>query len=179
LSGYTYVRISAGNTQATVSYIQATWKKFFPESKFDFSFADERLQKLYDSERRLASLFTVFAVLAICIACSGLFSLVALIVQQRTKEIGIRKVLGANVGEIVELISKDFLLLITIAILVASPIAWYAMNSWLQNFAYRINVSWWLFVVAGAVVITIAFITISIQAIKAAIANPVKSLRTE
>ncbi|MDB5246100.1 MAG: putative transport system permease protein [Segetibacter sp.] len=179
LSGYTYVRISAGNTQATVSYIQATWKKFFPESKFDFSFADERLQKLYDSERRLASLFTVFAVLAICIACSGLFSLVALIVQQRTKEIGIRKVLGANVGEIVELISKDFLLLITIAILVASPIAWYAMNSWLQNFAYRINVSWWLFVVAGAVVITIALITISIQAIKAAIANPVKSLRTE
>lgn len=177
--GYTFVRISPTNTPATIKYIQLKWKTFFPSSKFDFSFVDERLQKLYDSERRLASLFTVFAVLAICIACSGLFSLVALMVQQRTKEIGIRKVLGADVTEIVKLISKDFVILITIAILIASPLAWYGMNEWLQNFAYRISISWWIFLMSGAAAIAIAIATVCFQAIKAAIANPVKSLRTE
>ncbi len=177
--GYTYIRISPQNIQATIKYIQAKWKTFFPASKFDFSFVDERLQKLYDSERRLASMFTVFALLAICIACAGLFSLVALIVQQCTKEIGIRKVLGAGITEIVKLITKDFVILITIAILIASPLAWFAMNKWLQNFAYRIDISWWIFLMAGALAIVIALITISLQAIKAAIANPVKSLRTE
>lgn len=177
--GSTYIRISPQNTPATLQYIQSKWKAFFPASKFDFSFVDERLQKLYDSERRLASLFTVFAVLAICIACAGLFSLVALMVQQRTKEIGIRKVLGAGITEIVKLITKDFVILITIAIFIASPLAWYAMNKWLQNFPYRIHISGWIFFIAGALAIAIALITISFQAIKAAMANPVKSLRTE
>jgi len=177
--GYTYIRISPRNIQATIQYIQSKWKAFFPASKFDFSFVDERLQKLYDSERRLASLFTVFAVLAICIACLGLFSLVALMVQQRTKEIGIRKVLGADVTEIVKLISSDFVILITIAIFISSPIAWYGMNKWLESFAYRITISWWIFALAGGIAIVIAVFTISFQAIKAALANPVNSLRTE
>lgn len=177
--GYIYIRLNPTNIKTTLDYIQNKWKTYFPASAFDFSFVDERLQQLYDSERRMASLFTVFATLAICIACAGLFSIVALIVQQRTKEIGIRKVLGANVIEIVKLITKDFVALIAIAVVIASPVAWYGMNKWLQDFAYRINISWWFFLFAGALTIGIAVITISFQAIKAAIANPVKSLRSE
>jgi putative ABC transport system permease protein len=127
----------------------------------------------------LISLFTVFAILAIAIACSGLFSLVALTVQQRTKEIGIRKVLGAGIAEIVQLITKDFLLLISIAIVIASPLAWFAMNRWLESFAFRTRINWWIFLFSGLVAITIALITIIVQVISAARANPAKSLRTE
>jgi putative ABC transport system permease protein len=177
--GLTYVRIRSENMARTLNYIENAWKSFFPSSKFNFSFVDERLQQLYDSERRLSYLFTVFAVLAICIASSGLFSLVALTIQQRTKEIGIRKVLGAGVPEIVKLVTKDFVLLITIAIVIASPAAWYAMNKWLEQFAFRINISWWIFFLAAFLAIGIALITISVQAIRAAMANPADSLRTE
>jgi putative ABC transport system permease protein len=120
-----------------------------------------------------------FSILAILIACLGLFGLVTYAAEQRTKEIGIRKVLGATVSNIVAMLSKDFLKLVMIAALIAFPVAWWAMNKWLQNFAYRINISWWIFIMAGVVALLIALITVSLKAIKAAIANPVKNLRTE
>lgn len=177
--GSAYIRIQPQNAQETIAYIQKKWKLFFPYRRFDFSFADESVQKLYDSEQRLASLFSVFAVLAICIACSGLFSIVALAVQQRTKEIGIRKVLGAGIIEIVRLVSKDFIVLVFISVLIAIPIGWWAMNIWLQGFAYRIAINGWVFVAASLVVLLTTFATISFHAFQAASANPVKSLRTE
>ena len=134
---------------------------------------------MYTSETKLGQIFEYFSVLAILIACMGILGLSIYSIQQRTKEIGIRKVLGANTAGIVAELSKDFLKPVFIASIIAVPIAWYAMNKWLQDFAYRIEISWWIFLAAGALSILIALITISFQAIKAAIANPVKSLRTE
>ena len=177
--GVIYVRINPTDISATLSFIQGKWKQFFPDIAYNFSFVDERLQNLYSSERRLASLFGLFAVMAILIACSGLFSLVALSVQQRTKEIGIRKVLGATVADITALLSKDFVKLVCIAIIIASPVAWLLMNKWLEDFAYRINISGWIFLFSTSLVIAITIITVLVQAVKAAIANPVKSLRSE
>ena len=135
--------------------------------------------KYIHAEQQTGKLFITFAVFAIFIACLGLFGLVTYAAEQRTKEIGIRKVLGASVGGIVAMLSKDFAKLVLIASVIAFPVAWWAMNKWLQSFAYRINISWWVFVIAGIAAIVIALITVSFQAIKAAIANPVKSLRTE
>jgi putative ABC transport system permease protein len=140
---------------------------------------DEDFDKLYTTEQRTGKIFITFAVLAILIACLGLFGLVTYAAEQRTKEIGIRKVLGANVTIIVTMISTDFLKLVLIASLIAVPFAWWAMNKWLQDFAYRIQISWWVFLMAGILAILIALLTVCFQAIKAAIANPVKSLRTE
>ncbi len=177
--GFTYLRINPTNISATLSFLQDKWKQFFPNSTYNFSFVDERIQNLYTSKRRLASLFSLFAVMAILIACSGLFSLVALSVQQRTKEIGIRKVLGATVADITALLSKDFVKLVCIAILIASPLAWLLMNKWLDDFAYRIKINSWIFIFSTVLVIAITIITALFQAIKAAMANPVKSLRTE
>ncbi|MEI9908402.1 MAG: FtsX-like permease family protein [Bacteroidota bacterium] len=154
-------------------------KKYFPETPADYTFLDENFDKLYQAEQKQATLFTVFACVAIFIACLGLFGLSAFAISQRIKEIGIRKVLGANVSGIVGLLSKDFLGLVGIAAVMAFPVAWFAMNNWLKDFAYRINIQWWVFVVAGIVAALIAFLTVSFQAIKAAISNPVKSLRTE
>ena len=145
----------------------------------DFSFMDEQFNKLYTAEQKTGQIIIMFALLAILIACLGLFGLVTYAAEQRTKEIGIRKVLGANVPNIVTMITRDFLKLVLIAALIAFPVAWWAMNKWLQDFAYRVNLSWWIFIAAGLLTIVIALATISFQAIKAAIANPVKSLRTE
>jgi putative ABC transport system permease protein len=159
--------------------LETAWKKYFPETPVDYTFLDDDYNKLYQSEQRQATIFTLFACIAIFIACLGLFGLSAFAISQRIKEIGIRKVLGANVQGIVGLLSKDFLILVGIASLMAFPIAWFAMNSWLKDFAYRINIQWWVFIAAGIVAALIAFATVSLQAIKAAVANPVKSLRTE
>ena len=177
-----YGRISvkvSGNMPSVLAHIETTWKKFLPDTPFDYTFLDERFADLYKSEQRQQSIFTLFSCIAIFIACLGLFGLSAFTITQRVKEIGIRKVLGASVGNIVNLISKEFLLLVIIASLIAFPIAWYAMSSWLQDFAYRVNIAWWVFIFSGIIALLIAFATISFQAIKAAIANPVKSLRTE
>ncbi|HSV10135.1 MAG TPA: FtsX-like permease family protein, partial [Hanamia sp.] len=140
---------------------------------------DESFGRQYKADILFGKVFGVFAFLAILIACFGLLGLSAYNVLQRTKEIGIRKVLGANVSGIVKLISKDFLKLVFISILIATPIAWWAMNKWLQGFAYRINIAWWVFALAGALALLIALITVSFQSVKAAVANPVKSLRSE
>ena len=175
----TSIKISGTNIPAALAHIEKTWKKFLPETPYQYTFLDENFERLYVSEQRQKTIFTFFAFIAIFIACLGLFGLSAFAISQRIKEIGIRKVLGADVNTIVALLSKDFLKLVLLAAIIAFPIAWYAMDSWLQDFAYRINVAWWVFVIAGIIAGIIAFLTISFQAIKAAIANPVKSLRSE
>lgn len=159
--------------------LEADWNNLNPNEPFEYSFLDEEFQKNYVAEERLTAIVGYFTVIAILISCLGLFGLGTFSAEQRTKEIGIRKVLGASVSGIVALLSKDFLKLVLIAIVIASPIAWWAMNKWLQDFAYRVSISWWVFVIAGIAAILIALFTISFQAIKAAITNPVKNLRTE
>ncbi|HLG41432.1 MAG TPA: FtsX-like permease family protein, partial [Chitinophagaceae bacterium] len=173
------VKIAGNDIISSLAYFEKTWKKYFPETPVDYTFLDQNFDKLYDSEQKQATLFTVFACIAIFIACLGLFGLSAFAITQRIKEIGVRKVLGANVSGIVGLLSKDFLKLVGFAALMAFPVAWWAMNNWLRDFAYRVNIQWWVFIVAGILAALIAFLTISFQAIKAAVANPVKSLRTE
>jgi putative ABC transport system permease protein len=153
--------------------------KVFPEKVFDYSFLDEDLNEQYQSEERLGKLVRNFAGLAVLISCLGLYGLILFTTQQKVKEIGIRKVLGASVGSIVTLLSKDFLKLVGIALVIAVPLAWYAMDKWLQDFTYRITVQWWIFAIAGMLALLIALLTISFQSIKAALANPVKSLRSE
>ncbi|GAB3926951.1 ABC transporter permease [Mucilaginibacter myungsuensis] len=177
--GALFVKISSKNTHQTIAYIRSQWKKFYPDYKLDLKFADDKLQELYTADVRLGSLFTIFSSLAIVIACLGLFGLISLTVQNRVKEIGIRKVLGASVASITALISADLLKLVLLSFIISSPIAWYFMDKWLQDFAYRINIEWWIFAVACAVTILIAFVTLSFRSIKAAMANPVDSLRSE
>jgi putative ABC transport system permease protein len=173
------LRINTKNIPALISAIENKWNSMSPGQPFSYSFLDEDFNKIYNAEQRTGKLFVTFAVFAIFIACLGLFGLVTYAAEQRIKEIGVRKVLGASVGEIVAMISKDFIKLVLIASVIAFPVAWWMMNKWLQSFAYRIDISWWVFVLAGLLTIAIALITVSFQAIKAAMANPVKSLRTE
>jgi putative ABC transport system permease protein len=173
------VRINSKNIPSVINSIQTKWNSMTNGQPFNYTFMDADFNKIYTAEQQTGKLFITFAVFAIFIGCLGLFGLVTYAAEQRTKEIGVRKVLGASVGGIVAMLSKDFAKLVLIAALIAFPVAWWAMHSWLQSFAYRINISWWIFIVAGAAAILIALITVSLQAIRAAIANPVKSLRTE
>ncbi len=173
------LRIRDQDPQAVVAQTEALWKQYLPERPFHYSFLESDWNQLYQSERVSERIFGVFSLLAIFIACMGLLGLAIYVIQQRTKEIGIRKVLGASVGSIVALLSQDFLKLVLIAILIASPLAWYAMSQWLQGFAYKIELEWWMFVGAGLLAIGIALFTVSFQSIKAALMNPVKSLRSE
>lgn len=173
------LKVSTQNLSKTLAFIKSSWQEYFPNKAFDYYFMDEFFDRQYKHEERFASLFLNFALLAIFISCLGLFGLASYSTLQRRREIGIRKILGASAFGIVQLLSADFLRLVAIAILIAVPIAWFGMHSWLQDFAYRIDIPWWIFVVAGLLALGIALVTISFQAIKAAIANPVKSLRTE
>lgn len=169
----------AAQWQPALKAIEKKWYQFYPPESFEYKFYDETLKGIYEQERNLATLINIATFIAIFISCLGLFGLVTLTAFQRTKEIGIRKVLGASVSGIVQLLSKEYLLIVIVAIVIAIPIAWWAMNKWLEKFAYRIEIKWWMFVIAGLAALTIAMITISFQAIKAGLANPVKSLRTE
>ncbi|MBK7871978.1 MAG: hypothetical protein IPJ74_15540 [Saprospiraceae bacterium] len=173
------VRIDPQNVDATIQQIQGIWSKLGFEEAFTFSFLDEEINLRYQAEARFFQVFSILGMLAIFIACLGLFGLAAYSAEQRTKEIGIRKVLGASISNIVALLSKDFIKLVLVAMLVAFPVAWYMMQEWLQGFAYRINIHWWFFVVAAFVALGIALLTVSFQAIRAAVANPVDSLKTE
>jgi putative ABC transport system permease protein len=173
------IRLQTKDLAATMEAIQSIGKQFFGNYPLDYFFLDDDFARQYDKEVRLTKIFTTFSTLAILIACLGLFGLVAFTTVQRTKEIGIRKVLGAPVGSIVVMLSKDFLKLVVIAFMIACPLAWYAMSRWLQDFAYRIDLDWWIFALAGIVAVAIALLTVSFQSIKAALANPVKSLRNE
>jgi putative ABC transport system permease protein len=173
------VKISGEHLQQTISHLEANWKTLVPYRPFEFHFLDEDYNKLYSSEIRLGTIMNVFGGIAIVLACLGLFGLSAYTVQQRFKEIGIRKVLGASVSNIVVRLSRDFILLTSLAIVIAIPVAWWASAKWLQSFSYRTPVTWNVFVIAALATILLAGITVSFQAIKAALANPVKSLKTE
>ncbi|QEH40309.1 ABC transporter permease [Chitinophaga sp. XS-30] len=176
---YVFVKVNPRNLEATMKIIEKAWDKVAPETPFLGSFVNENTNRQYNRDKKLSQIFVSGAVLTIIISCMGLFAIAMLAIGQRTKEIGVRKVLGASVLSITTLISKDFLKLVGIAILIASPLAGWIMNEWLQEFAYNIGISWWVFVVAGLLVLTIAAFTISFQSIRAALTNPVKSLRTE
>lgn len=173
------VKLTAGDLPATLASIKARYDKFFPGNLFEYNFLDEQFNQQYENDQLFGKVFGIFAGLAIFVACLGLLGLTMFATIQRTKEIGVRKVLGASVSSIVLLLSKNFLKLILLSVLVAFPLAWWAMNSWLKDFAYRIDIGWWIFILAGASAMLIALGTISFQAVKAALANPVKSLRTE
>jgi putative ABC transport system permease protein len=162
-----------------LSDIQKTWGSFVPMRPFNYSFLDDEYDAMYRTEQRSGALMSLFCGVAILVTCLGLLGLMTFIVAQRTKEIGIRKILGASVLGITAMLSKDFLKLVILAIVIASPVSWYFMNHWLQDFAYRIHIGWYVFIITGIAALLIAFITISFQSIKAAIANPVKSLRSE
>ncbi|MCE7065681.1 ABC transporter permease [Dyadobacter sp. CY326] len=174
-----YVRIQPAKTKEALAYINSVFKEFDPEAKLDFHFLDENFSQQYKAEQKQGSILLSFAVLAVIIACLGLFGLAAFAAEARTKEIGVRKVLGASVQNVVILLSTDFLKLVLIAIVIGVPIAAYAMQSWLQNFEYREHLSWWIFALSGFIALIIALATVSVQAIKAALSNPVEALRAE
>jgi putative ABC transport system permease protein len=173
------VKLKTADIKSTIAFINNSWKKFVPDYPLDYKFMDESYGAMYKSEEKLASLLWIFTGMAILVGCMGLFALAAFSAEQRKKEIGIRKVLGATVFNIMGLLSKSFLTLVLIAAVIAFPIAWWAMNKWLEDFPYRVNISWWIFGLAGIAAMVVALITVSFQSIKAAISNPVKSLRTE
>jgi putative ABC transport system permease protein len=173
------IKFRGGDVQNTIATVSVLWKKYSPDQPIRYTFLDEQFANMYADVQRTGSIFTSFAVLAIIIACLGLFALSAFMAEQRSKEIGIRKVLGASVQGIARLLSLDFVKLVLLAIVIASPIAWWGMNKWLQDFAYQVPLSWWIFVLAGLGAILIALATVSFQSVKAALANPIKSLRSE
>jgi predicted permease len=176
---YVLIRVNPQNLTSAMETVKAAWNEVDPRKNFVGSFVDENVERWYKKEQRLASIFSSAAGIAILLSCMGLFAVALISIEQRTKEIGVRKVLGASVASIVALLAGDFLKLVLVAILVASPIAWYVMNKWLSDFAYRIDMPWWIFVLSGAMAVLIAFVTISFRSVKAALMNPVKSLRSE
>jgi putative ABC transport system permease protein len=178
-NGNISVRINSTDIPNVIAQIKNEWKAIAPSQPFDYSFMDEDFNKLYTTEQRTGQIFITFAVLAIVIACLGLFGLITYAAEQRIKEIGIRKVLGASVGNIAGMLATDFLKLVLISAVIALPVAWWAMTKWLEDFAYRVSITPWVFFIAGLLALLITVLTVSFQAIKAAIANPVKSLRTE
>ena len=176
---YVVVRLGADDLENSIKLLESEWKKFAPTMPFEYKFLDEGFKERYLAEQRLGKIFLIFSILTIFIACIGLLGLAAFATEQRTKEIGIRKVLGASVPNLVTLLSKDFSKWVLLANLIAWPVAYFAMNEWLQDFAYRIDIGWWVFALAGGIALVIALLTVSTQAIKAALANPVEALRYE
>ena len=177
--GYLSIRLQTGDLEQFIHNLQNWWDKFAPSQPFVYTFLDEHFNAIYEAENRIGRITNLFAFMAIFIACMGLLGLATFTVQQRTREIGIRKVLGASEQGIVLLLSGDFLKLVGIALVIATPVAWILMHRWLQDFAYRIALPWWTFLLAGLIAVTVAFLTISLQSIRAAFANPVKSLHNE
>jgi len=177
--GSALIRTQAGKTKEALASLETICKQLNPNFQFTYSFSDEEYKKLYNNEQVISKLSNAFAFLAIFISCLGLLGLAMFTAEQRIKEIGIRKVLGASVGSLFTLLSKEFIVLVTIALLIASPVAWYAMNKWLLNYSYHIDVAWWIFLLSGVIAIFITLITVSFQSAKAALMNPIKSLRSE
>jgi ABC-type antimicrobial peptide transport system permease subunit len=159
--------------------IKNIWEKTLPNQVYEYRFLDDKIGSFYKQESQLAQLYKIFAAIAIFLSCLGLYGLASFMAVQRTKEVGIRKVLGASEGSIVYLFSREFIMLVIIAFVVASAVAWYFMHNWLQNYPYRISLSWWMFILAGAGTMLITLMTVSFQAIKAAIVNPIKSLKAD
>lgn len=179
IGGYTVVRTLPGKTNATIQALAKISQELNPAYPFKFDFLDQDLANLYKGEQQMGNIFNLFAILGIFISCLGLYGLSAFMAEQRTKEIGVRKVLGASVFNLVYLLSFGITRLILIAIVIAVPVSWYAVNSWLAGFAYHISVSWLIFFTASVAALSIAWLTVSYESIKAAIVNPIKSLRTE
>ena len=173
------IRIKPNSIHQSLAFLKDKWKSFYPAEQFDYYFVDENLNTSYRAEQRMGELLGYFSFLAIFIACLGLYGLTALTIEQKTKDIGIHKVLGATVSHIVFLLSKNHFRWILFSNVIAWPITYYAMNKWLQDFAYRINMNWWMFALAGAMTLTIGFLTVSWQAVRAATANPIDALRCE
>ncbi|MCK7557297.1 hypothetical protein MKQ70_20735 [Chitinophaga sedimenti] len=173
------VKLKAGDPSNTMAALESKWRELAPHRPFKADFLDENFDKQYDAEQRFSRLFFYFAGLAIIISCLGLLGLAAYSTVQRTREIGIRKVLGASVTNITALLSREFIILVLIALCIAAPVAWFAMDQWVRGFAYRAPVSWWVFALAGLLAIAVALLTVSFHAVKAAVVNPIKSLRTE
>jgi putative ABC transport system permease protein len=171
--------MQASEVKPILAEVEKLWEKAYPEENFKADFLNESIRWLYDQETKTAWLMKVVMIITIFISSMGLFGLALFTAEQRTKEISIRKILGATVTNIMTLLSKDFVVLVIISLIIASPVAWYFMNNWLEDFAYRIHISWWLFLLAGSIAILIALLTVSFQAIKAAITNPVDNLRSE
>jgi putative ABC transport system permease protein len=172
-------RFQAGKTKEVIDKLESTWKEMAPGQPFSYSFLDESFGRMYASETRLGTIFGIFAIIAIVIACLGLFALTAFTAEQRTKEIGIRKVLGASVSGIVLMLSKDFGKLVIIAFVLAIPFAWWGINKWLETYQYKVEIGWWVYALSGIAAFLIAWLTMSYQSIRAAISNPVDSLRNE
>jgi predicted permease len=173
------IKLNTADASPTIASIEKIWNNVYPDFVFESRFLDEKVESFYREEKRLSQLYQLFAVIAILLSCLGLYGLASFMAVQRIKEVGIRKVLGASAANIVVLFSKEFIALIAIAFVIASPIAWYFMNQWLQDYQYRISISWWIFLLGGLASVMIALLTVSFQAIRAAVANPVKSLRSE
>ena len=173
------IRINSTNIPATISALEKAYHKLFPENPFQYSFRDDSLKKNYESESKWKQIISFAALVTIFISCIGLFGLAMLTTERRFKEIGIRKLLGASTFQLVQLISVDFVKLVFIAFFIAIPIGWLIVNKWLQNFAYRIAISWWIFAIAGMIALLIALATVSFHAIKASLANPVRSLKNQ
>jgi putative ABC transport system permease protein len=178
-TSYLIVNVTSTDYPQLIEQFQNAWNKINPNSPFNYSFLDQDFQRNYLKEERTLQLIQYFTIIAIVIACMGLFGLATFTAEQRIKEMGVRKVLGASVTQLVKLMSKDFLKLVGISIALSSPIAYYAMDIWLQDFAYHIDIQWWVFALAGTSAVAIAMATVSYQAIKAALVNPVNSLRSE
>ena len=178
-ASFLVVKIQGQDLPGTLAQLEQKWNAFDARHPFDFTFMDEKLQNQYRAEMKLGKIFAVFAGLAIFIACLGLFGLASFTIEQRTKEIGIRKVLGASVSGIVAMLSRDFVKLVMLANVIAWPLAWYGMRQWLQDFAYRTDFSWWIFGLAAALALFIALLTVSFHAVRAAVSNPVEALRNE
>ena len=173
------VKLNKNNVQASLAGIQKVYDEVYPEQVLNGQFMDEKIQRFYETEQRISSLCKGFGLLAIFISCLGLLGLAMHAAARRTKEIGVRKVLGASVGNIVTLLSKDFILLVFIALIIAIPIAWYGMSNWLEDFAYHIDLHWSIFLLAGITAIIVAFITVGVQGFRAAVADPIRALRDE
>ena len=174
-----FIKTQTTDYQQLLTSLEQQWKATVNNVPFDYRFVDKEVEKLYDEEKRLGEISIVFTILAILISCLGLFGLVSFVAEQKKKEIGIRKVLGASIGSVVQLLTKDFIKLVIIALVIATPIAYYFMQRWLEDFTYRVDIQWWVFALAGGFAVLITFLTVGFQSLKSAVANPVKSLRTE
>jgi len=179
VSGYMSVKVNTAQVSQTVDRVKVSWNKFFPGNTFDYFFLDDHFDEQYQADKRFGQVFGLFTTLAILVGCLGLFGLASFITLQRTKEIGIRKVLGASIASILALLYREFALLLVVAFFIATPIAWMTTSKWLQGYAFRTDIHWIYFVLPFFIIVAIAWMTVSFQSIKAAIANPVKSLRTE
>ena len=174
-----YIRTTAKDASRAIAAVESLWKKYNADYTFEYQFLDSQFDELYKKDKNLGQLFNCFAIITILISCLGLFGLVTFTAESKVKEIGVRKVLGAGLPQIITLLSKDFLILVLIAAAIAIPVAWYGLSNFLQGYAYRTNLSWWVFGLSGVITVVIAMLTVSYKCVQAALANPIIALKNE